>query len=88
MADGDIREYIAIATQPSAERIECAACGAEIQRCPGHPEEDSEPGVGHSINRDGFCIGPEVPLCCDCGAHEFPSCSQLWRMIARRGGRA
>ena len=51
---------------------ECAACGA--------PADGDE----FSIHRDGFCKGPEVPLCTSCGADETPSCEELWRAIAER----
>jgi len=51
--------------------MKCAACGAGIK---GEP--------GGRIHRDGFCEGPEVPLCHDCGAYETPTCPELWGMIA------
>lgn len=49
----------------------CAACG--------------EPTTGeYSIHRDGYGLGPEVELCDACGAHDGPTCEELFRMIARR----
>lgn len=46
----------------------CAACG--------------KPSEGYrSIHRDWFGEGPEVPLCNDCGLHEYPSCPELWNRI-------
>lgn len=36
----------------------------------------------YSIHRDGFCEGPEVPLCNDCGGSEYPSCPEIWEVIA------
>lgn len=49
----------------------CVACGT--------------PCVGaFSIHRDGFGVGPEVPLCRGCGAHELPTCETLWKWIAER----
>jgi hypothetical protein len=76
MADGSPSTLVDehIVTTP----VECAACGAPVEQPCGHDEG------GHSIHRDGFCIGPEVPLCCACGAYEFPSCPTLWRLIAGR----
>ena len=37
-----------------------------------------------SIHRDGFGVGPEVPLCDACGGHELPSCEEIWERIAAR----
>lgn len=49
----------------------CAACG--------------NPAQGNAaIHRDGFCVGPEVDLCDDCGMHATPSCEVLWERIAER----
>lgn len=50
----------------------CSACGT--------------PSEGYfSIHRDGFCEGPEVPLCNGCGAEETPTTGELWHSIAGRG---
>lgn len=49
----------------------CAACG---ERAEGE----------YSIHRDGFGVGPEVPLCNACGREETPTCDDLWRRIAKR----
>jgi hypothetical protein len=54
--------------------IVCAACG----HATGLDEQR------HAIDRDGYGIGPEVPLCCECGAYEFPTCAELWMVIAHR----
>jgi len=40
-----------------------------------------------SIHRDGFGVGPEVPLCERCGGHVLPSCDEIWEGIARRMSR-
>jgi hypothetical protein len=57
--------------------LACAACGS-----PAALKEDGEPR--YTIHRDGFSVGPEVPLCEDCGGHELPDCPTLWDMIAAR----
>ncbi len=49
----------------------CAACGAIAEG-------------RYSIERDGPLMGPEVPLCDRCGAHDEPTMEQLWHAIARR----
>lgn len=49
--------------------MECAYCKAPAQG-------------NYSIHRDGFCIGPEVPLCDDCGAHAEPTCEEIWEKIS------
>lgn len=51
---------------------ECACCGRDAR------------GSGCAIHRDGFCEGPEVPLCEDCGGHELPTCEEIWSRIAAR----
>lgn len=38
----------------------------------------------HSIHRDGFGVGPQMPLCDEHGAHATPTCEQIWDRIARR----
>lgn len=49
----------------------CAACG--------------KPAEGNrSIHRDGFGIGPEVPLCDACGMHPTPTCPEIWAAIKAR----
>lgn len=50
----------------------CAYCGGVINRR----------GWG-TIHRDGFGVGPEVPLCGDCGDYLEPSCEQIWERIAQ-----
>jgi hypothetical protein len=55
----------------------CAACGAAAHPC----EHDNR---GHSIHRDGFGVGPEVLLCCACGANETPTLAELWARIRAR----
>lgn len=37
----------------------------------------------HTIHRDGFCVGPEVPLCDACGSRETPTCEDIWSRIAK-----
>lgn len=37
----------------------------------------------YSIHRDGFGIGPEVPLCNACGGGTTPSLPAIWSRIAR-----
>jgi len=47
----------------------CAFCGG--------------PAEGNfSIHRDGFCKGPEVPLCDEHGAGLKPSCTTIWARIS------
>ena len=48
---------------------QCANCGS--------PAEGN-----HSIHRDGFDCGPEVPLCDACGAGENPTCEEIWDRIS------
>ena len=46
-----------------------------------------EPAEGnYSIHRDGFGEGPEVPLCDAHGAHELPTCAEIWARISERSG--
>ena len=54
-------------------KLICAACG--------NPAEGKS-----SIHRDGFGIGPEVDLCNACGLGPYPTCQELWNMIAERRG--
>lgn len=35
-----------------------------------------------SVHRDGFGVGPEVPLCDACGSKEEPTCAEIWDRIA------
>ena len=57
-----------------------------------HKEPDSEICAycgdvaegNYAIHRDGFGIGPEVPLCDGCGSEETPTCEQIWHRIRRR----
>lgn len=59
---------------PPNEGLTCAAC--------------TKPAEGNfSIHRDGFGIGPEVPLCNGCGASETPTVEELWARIANLTGR-
>jgi hypothetical protein len=47
----------------------CVYCGKKAQG-------------NYSIHRDGFGVGPEVPLCDGCGSSRRPSCHEIWSMIA------
>lgn len=47
----------------------CAFCG--------DPHEGN-----YAIHRDGFCIGPEVPLCDACGSEPEPTCADIWYEIS------
>lgn len=49
---------------------DCAYCGAPAQG-------------NYSIHRDGFGVGPEVPLCDCCGSSDEPTCSDIWDKIAQ-----
>ena len=35
-----------------------------------------------SIHRDGFDVGPEVPLCDACGQDETPTLDEIWARIS------
>ncbi|CAB4131453.1 hypothetical protein UFOVP276_206 [uncultured Caudovirales phage] len=59
--------------QRIADTQHCAYCFAEIV---GEPER--------AIHRDGFGIGPEVPLCMVCGSTPTPTCEDIWAKIARK----
>lgn len=37
-----------------------------------------------SIHRDGFCDGPEVPLCDFCGSGAAPTLEDIWERIRER----
>ena len=60
-----------------AEAIELASNKGPCAFC-GKPAEGN-----HTIHRDGFCIGPEVPLCDACGSHLTPTCEEIWDVIAQ-----
>lgn len=49
----------------------CAYCGEPTQR-------------NHTIHRDGYGVGPEVPLCDEHGADETPTCEEIWARIVAR----
>lgn len=53
--------------------IECANC---------HGEAEGR----HAIHRDGFDLGPEVPLCDACASPEGPTCEEIWANIASGEG--
>lgn len=36
----------------------------------------------YSVHRDGFGIGPEVPLCNKCGSTESPTLPEIWAKIS------
>jgi hypothetical protein len=48
----------------------CAYCGDNFEK------------LEHSIHRDGFGDGPEVPLCEECYAAH--TCEEIWQVIAKR----
>lgn len=52
----------------------CAYCGGPAQG-------------NFSLHRDGFCQGPQVDLCDNCGSGSTPSCEQIWDVIAVRKDR-
>ncbi len=52
----------------------CAFCGANNCCFEG------------SIHRDGFCLGPQVPLCATCAAEEGPTCDEIWAKISTLAG--
>ncbi|MFA5052815.1 MAG: hypothetical protein WC565_02055 [Parcubacteria group bacterium] len=54
--------------------LKCAYCGGPAQG-------------NYSLHRDGFCVGPEVDLCDNCGSGVTPSCEQIWDQIAVRKDR-
>lgn len=47
----------------------CSYCG---KPCEGH----------FAIHRDGFCVGPEVPLCDEHGGSEEPTVEAIWTRLA------
>lgn len=73
--DGKGNMVCGICGDVKPEKEECAACGSLIV------------DFSYSIHRDGFCDGPEVPLCDACGAHETPTCGELWAAIRERRAR-
>ena len=48
----------------------CAFCGAPSQG-------------DYGIHRDGFGVGPTVPLCNGCGSRPTPTASDIWDRIAQ-----
>lgn len=50
----------------------CAYCGVPVLK------------RRHSIHRDGFGLGPEVPLCDACGGEGGPSCEKIWAKLSAR----
>ena len=48
----------------------CAFCGK--------PSEDE-----YAVHRDGFGVGPVVPLCNACGSGEEPTLDEIWARIAQ-----
>ena len=60
-------------TNSEKDTRKCANCGKD-------PTEGN-----YSIHRDGFGIGPEVPLCDGCGSGELPTCREIWDNIAESG---
>jgi len=69
----EIRSGVLQTGEAMSKKHECACCGATFTG-----------KVTSSIHRDGFAIGPEVPLCDACGGHELPSCEEIWERIAAR----
>ena len=55
-----------------SKRVFCSFCGEEIKG-----------EIKFSIHRDGFGVGPEVPLCVECGSYSTPTCEEIWNKIAR-----
>ena len=49
--------------------MKCAYCG--------------KPAEGNFlVHRDGFCDGPDVPLCDECGSETEPTLVEIWAKIA------
>lgn len=42
----------------------------------------TEEKINYRIHRDGFGVGPEVPLCDEHGSGMFPTCEEIWDRIA------
>ena len=38
----------------------------------------------HAIHRDGYLVGPVVPLCDACGGNDEPTLGEIWQKIAWR----
>ena len=57
-----------------SKRLTCAYCGKPAQG-------------NYSVHRDGFCEGPEVPLCNGCGQSRFPSLPEIWARISHTQGK-
>jgi hypothetical protein len=54
-------------------KVHCSYCFVEIKG-----------EVEFTVHRDGFGIGPEVPLCVGCGSKPIPTLEEIWSKIARR----
>lgn len=44
---------------------------------------DKTDGEKYAVHRDGFGVGPEVPLCDRCGEGERPTMREIWDRIAQ-----
>ena len=72
IAGGVSREDVAKEVLRILKETHCAYCFAVIKG-----------EVHFAIHRDGFGVGPEVPLCVECGSHLTPTCEDIWSKIAR-----
>lgn len=52
-----------------APYLTCAYCGGVSEG-------------NYAIHRDGYGIGPEVPLCDNCGAYPWPDMCTIWAKIS------
>lgn len=69
-------------TEAETGREICAECNAA--ETVAHCAFCSKPHEGQfSIHRDGFCEGPQVPLCNACGGKSEPSEAQIWERISQ-----
>lgn len=60
-----------------------AACHARYGGGP-HCAYCARPSAGnYAVHRDGFGVGPEVPLCDACGSLPTPTLEDIWARIAR-----
>ena len=57
----------------------CRECAADCAFC-GEEHEGN-----YALHRDGFGLGPELPLCDACGGYVRPSCDEIWYRIAKVG---
>jgi hypothetical protein len=66
-------------------RVLCDDClrAENTGRCAYCGNTTSKEEFGGSIHRDGFLIGPQVPLCCLCAAEDGPTCEDIWAKISR-----